>query len=271
MEVSQTAQGWKCFASLALNLLSIRVGICWGAEVRPSSVLHLSLESKQRATLVPPPSPLYGCCALPCLPWDCSPPINFNPSGRCWHLDDDTSPLRTHSHQRMPRHFRTAPTAITPVSLAAWPISARPFRKRLGRQPQDASYSLWFSVIFAVMHYHCFSPSVILFILTHKFLLCFAFHFLFCPQGLTQLVVVNPARHGAELGGHVPRSSFHLGLIPSLSSVTTMEIRYKCTDFVSVLTSWDILTEVLLLVTAMWKIPQQLIVYLDLAFAFRQI
>lgn len=50
-----------------------------------------------------------------------------------------------------------------------------------------------------------------------------------------------------------------------------MEIRYKYTDFVSVLTSWDILTEVLLLVTAMWKIPQQLIVYLDLAFAFRQI
>lgn len=61
------SSGLKMLCLLALNLLSIHDGICWGAEVRPSSVLHLSLESKGRGTLVPPPSPLYGCCALPAL------------------------------------------------------------------------------------------------------------------------------------------------------------------------------------------------------------
>lgn len=42
-----------------------------------------------------------------------------------------------------------------------------------------------------------------------------------------QLVVVNTARHGAELGGHVPGLNFDLGFIPSFHFVTRMQIQYK--------------------------------------------
>lgn len=47
---------------------------------------------------------------------------------------------------------------------------------------------------------------------------------------------MNPARHGAELGGHVLRLIFYLGLILSLNFVTRMEIKYEYTDPESVLT-----------------------------------
>lgn len=83
-----------------------------------------------------------------------------------------------------------------------------------------------------------------------------------------QLFVVNPVRHGAELGGHVTRLNFDLALIPSFNFVTGMEIKYKHMDFESVLTFWDIVIVMFLLDTAMWRILHQLVVYLDLTFAF---
>lgn len=47
---------------------------------------------------------------------------------------------------------------------------------------------------------------------------------------------MNPARHGAELGGHVLRLIFYFGLIPSFNFVTRMEIKYEYMDLESVLT-----------------------------------
>jgi len=49
-------------------------------------------------------------------------------------------------------------------------------------------------------------------------------------------LVVNAGRHGAELGGDVPRRSFDLVLIPSLNFVTTKQIKHKYLEPESVLT-----------------------------------
>lgn len=110
--LAPTAQGWKCFASLALNLLWIYAGMCWGAEVRLSSVVPLSLEPKEGATVGPPPSSPPGCC---CLPWGCSPPTQCDASpvadtdrSGWWLLFSwDTLSLEN------AKAFWAAPTAIT--------------------------------------------------------------------------------------------------------------------------------------------------------------
>lgn len=73
-------------------------------------------------------------------------------------------------------------------------------------------------------------------VLTHKFLLCFAFSFLCCLQRLMQLTVWIQLDMGHRKEGHGLRLSFDLDLIPDFNLVTRIEIKYKCMDFESFLT-----------------------------------
>lgn len=172
--------------------------------MRPSSVFFICLGSQRKES----PWVLFPACSLAAPlrvpPWGCPPPTNCNPSGRCWQVWM-TTPLflRTHSHWRMPRyvgqHWQPSPLSII-SSLSGFRVSL--WEGTRGHNPQMHLISCDFcsnTLSLLCTMYH---------ILTYKkfaAFLWFAFSFLCCPQGLMQPAVVNVARHGTELGGHVAK------------------------------------------------------------------
>lgn len=178
--------------------------------MRPSSVLFVSLRSKMKESprVLFPAHSVAAAVRVP--PRGCPPPTNCNPRGRRWQVWMMTPLFSGHTLIGECQDILGSTNSHLPcLSSAACLISGCLFGKELEDTTPRCILS---AVIFAARHYHSSPPCIIWFLLTKTCwfsLICFSF--LCCLQGLIQPVVMNVARHGAELGDHVAKfwSCFH--------------------------------------------------------------